>query len=393
MMRAAYICADRGVPVFGSKGSSVHVQEILRALLRRGVRVDLFAANVGGSVPPGLEAVQVHALPIAQAAGPLAERAALAANGYLQLALRREGPFDLVYERYSLWSFAAMETARAGGVPGVLEVNAPLIEEQAKYRQLYDRNGAECVAAHVFGAAKRILAVSEGVAAYLDRFGSFASRVRLTPNGVDTERFRPGLDPSRPAASGTYTVGFVGSLKPWHGLETLIEAIAILASTGHRTRLLVVGDGPERSRLIASLEARNIDHMAEITGAVAPRDVPAMLASMDVGVAPYPELEGFYFSPLKVYEYMSSGLPVVASRIGQLRGLIEDGVNGLLCTPGEPRALAAALTRLRDDSIMRNRLGIAARATVLESHTWDSVLARSLEGLLSSNAQAGADAR
>src|SRR5829696_22643 len=109
-MRIAYVSADPGVPVFGSKGSSVHVQAILGALGRLGVDVDLFAMRQGGERPPHLGQVAVHPLgPLPKADTARRERAALLANSQLAKALDRHGPFDLVYERHSLWSFAAME--------------------------------------------------------------------------------------------------------------------------------------------------------------------------------------------------------------------------------------------------------------------------------------------
>jgi glycosyltransferase involved in cell wall biosynthesis len=99
---------------------------------------------------------------------------------------------------------------------------------------------------------------------------------------------------------------------------------------------------------------------------------------MSVGVAPYPLLPEFYFSPLKIYEYMASGLPVVASRIGDIPNVIDDGRNGLLCTPGDPVALANTLGRLRDDEALRRRLGRSAREKVLHKHTWSAVVQRIL---------------
>src|SRR5438552_14024176 len=128
MMRIAYVCADPGVPVFGKKGSSVHVQEVVRGLLVQGAQVELFATRFDGEPPAGLEGVRVHALPPLPRGEPCErERAALAANGGLSAALARQGPFDLIYERYSLWSFAGMDYALAHAIPGLLEVNAPLI--------------------------------------------------------------------------------------------------------------------------------------------------------------------------------------------------------------------------------------------------------------------------
>jgi glycosyltransferase involved in cell wall biosynthesis len=173
----------------------------------------------------------------------------------------------------------------------------------------------------------------------------------------------------------------MGTLKPWHGLSVLVEAFATFHQDHPNSRLLIVGDGPEQESLLADLSARGLlqTACAHLTGAVAPSQVPGLLASMDVAVAPCPHGASFYFSPLKVYEYMAAGRPVIASRIGQLANLIEDGVNGLLCPAGDPIALAAALNRLRRDPALRARLGRAARAAVLKNHTWDIVARRILD--------------
>src|SRR5258705_550398 len=97
-------------------------------------------------------------------------RLKLCARSAVPSGLIPTGPFDLVYERYSLWSFAGMEYARAAKTKGLLEVNAPLIEEQAEHRGLVDRSGAERVAAQVLESASALLAVSEEVARYLSSF-------------------------------------------------------------------------------------------------------------------------------------------------------------------------------------------------------------------------------
>src|SRR5438552_17828613 len=107
MMRIAYIAADPGVPVFGRKGCSIHAQQVLRAMAKRGVEIDLFATSCAGATPEGLAKVRVHALSRAPK-GELALREQLcrAANESLRAALQSEGPFTMIYERYSLWSFA-----------------------------------------------------------------------------------------------------------------------------------------------------------------------------------------------------------------------------------------------------------------------------------------------
>jgi glycosyltransferase involved in cell wall biosynthesis len=100
---------------------------------------------------------------------------------------------------------------------------------------------------------------------------------------------------------------------------------------------------------------------------------------MDVAVAPYVASPNFYFSPLKVYEYMAAGLPVVASRMGQLASLIQHGVNGLLFTPDEPAELAGALERIHCNPELRAGLGRAARDTVGKDHSWQSVVERIID--------------
>lgn len=379
-MRVAYVCADPGVPVFGRKGSSIHVQEIVRTLRDQADRVDMFATRTGGEPPPDLADVIVHQLPsLPKGNIEQRERAALAANRDLAATLTARGPFDLVYERYSLWSFAGMEYARQVEVPGVLEVNAPLIEEQARHRGLADYASAEQVAHRAFAAATTLVAVSQEVARYLERYPSAQGRAHVVPNGVNPERFPLGLQPSRPAKPGIFTVGFVGTLKPWHGLPVLVEAFNLLHKQDGNTRLLIVGDGPERGDLEHMLQSYRLASVVELTGAVDSSEVPGLLASMDVAVAPYPAGQDFYFSPLKVYEYMAAGRPVVASRVGQLESLIQDEVNGLLCPPGDSHALAEALVRLRGDAGLRAHLGRAARECVLRDHTWDSVVRRILK--------------
>lgn len=378
-MRVAYVCADQGVPVFGRKGASIHVQEVVRALIAQGADLELFAANLGQDMPAGLQAVPVHPLPAASGADSASrEQQALRANEDLARVLDQEAPFDLIYERYSLWSFAGMEHAREIGVPGLLEVNAPLIEEQAEYRGLANRRAAEDVAARAFGAAAALLAVSREVARYLERFPDTRGRVRVVPNGVNLQRFPPRAAASCQSGHSAFTIGFVGSLKPWHGVSVLVDAFARLHRHSPETRLMIVGEGPEQGRLAEDVCRRGLGDAVHFTGWVPPDDLPAMLASMDVAVAPYPDLPHFYFSPLKVYEYMAAGLPIVASRIGQLAELIEDEVNGLLCAPGEASALASAIDRLRREPELRAHLGHAARTTVSRDYTWDAVARRIL---------------
>lgn len=391
-MRVTYVCADPGVPVFGTKGASIHVQEVLRAATQRGWRVVLIAARTGGPQPRDLAGVETLTLPDitrnSEAADTGArELALLQANETLAGALASVGGADLVYERHSLWSFAALEAARSAGVPAVLEVNAPLIDEQAAYRTLVHRDRAEAAARRAFAAASRIFAVSDGVADYVRARSDFHGRVSVLPNGVDTARFRPDVPPSHvaPVLPGhadqhqpTITIGFVGSLKPWHGVDLLIDAFDrfVRAHPHLPARLLMAGDGPEMPRVREELARRALASRAILTGAVAPEMVPGLLTSMDIAVAPYPASNSNYFSPLKLFEYLAAGRAIVASAIGQTRAVITHEHTGLLVPPGDTAALAAAIARLAADPVLRSALGRAGREQACREHTWEKVVDR-----------------
>lgn len=380
-MRVAYISMDSGVPVFGNKGCSVHVQEVIRVMVTQGAQIDLFSTCVGGDMPLDLQSVRIHAITIESSSTPAEhEQRALEANRKLQERLERAGPFDLIYERYSLWSHAAITFGFASRIPSVLEVNAPLINEQASHRRLIYREAAEAVAAQVFAQATAIVAVSKAVGRYVESFPCARNRVHLIPNGVNTDRFTPSQQPSLPA-NGMFTVGFVGTFKPWHGLPVLIDAFERLHQRHSKTRLLIVGDGPERDSIYARLQQKNLIDAARLTGSVDPHRVPGLLASMDACVAPYPNIPKFYFSPLKVYEYMAAGRPVVASRIGQLIDIVRDGTTGLLCKPGNVVSLADKLEMLRDDPPLCRTLSQAARAHVVNNHAWNCRVQQAIQAI------------
>ena len=227
----------------------------------------------------------------------------------------------------------------------------------------------------LFGAASAIVAVSDGVGRYVEHWGVPSGRVHVLPNGVDTNRFQPHLEPAIAAEPDTCVIGFVGTLKPWHGLLTLVDAFAIAHRSDPRLRLLIVGDGPQRTAVEQRIAETGIAQSVRLAGAVDPSAMPAMLASMDIAVAPYESMPDFYFSPLKLFEYMASGLAVVASAAGQIPEIVNDGANGLLVRPGDDVALATTILRVAGDASLRDRLGRAARLAVEQRHTWDAIAA------------------
>jgi glycosyltransferase involved in cell wall biosynthesis len=380
-MRIAYVCSDPGIPIFGCKGASIHAQAVLQVLHRQGHEIHLVSPRPGGEP---LIPLVLHRLP-GVSGGPTAERERSARRSDAAVAdlLTAVQP-DLVYERYSLWGEAATRWADAHGVPSVLEVNAPLVEEQATYRELVDRSAAERVARSALSRAGAVVCVSDGVADWARTVSTRPDRVRTLPNGVDVDRIHPATRPVTPAAGTEFTVGFVGTLKPWHGLENLVAAVGRLveselqADRAPTWRLLVVGDGPLRESITALAGRLGIADRVELTGAVPADGVAAQLQRMDVACAPYPAQSRFYFSPLKIYEYLAAGLPVVASAVGQVPQALDHGRLGPLVPAGDVAALAEGLRTVRADLAWRTSLRQESRHAAVTRHTWTAVVERAL---------------
>jgi glycosyltransferase involved in cell wall biosynthesis len=275
---------------------------------------------------------------------------------------------QLVYERYSPFGVATGVTAAARGLRHLLEVNAPLAWEGARFRRQAFGEVAAVLERAAFGAAGGIIAVSRELKDTLVAAGVVAAKIAVVPNGVDPDMFAPvGPAADVGPGAGAVTVGFVGSLKPWHGLAILVEAFRRLAPDT-RYHLLIVGDGPEAAtiRALAAELPGRVTHIR----AVRHEDVPRFLRAMDIAVAPYPRLERFYYSPLKVLEYMATGRAIVASAIGQPRELLRTDETGVLVPPGDVAALAGAIRCLAHDRERRRALGLAAAREAASRHRW-----------------------
>jgi glycosyltransferase involved in cell wall biosynthesis len=192
-----------------------------------------------------------------------------------------------------------------------------------------------------------------------------ALRVTALPGGVDATRFRPtaadagGLRERLGVAVETPIVGLVSGFRVMKGHRTVVEAAARLAAAGRRFHLLLVGQGPFEAPVREQIEAAGLGDRVTVLGFL--DDLPATMAGIDVAL--YSALESDGMSRV-LFEYLGAGVPVVASRVGVVPEILEDGVTGMLVPAGEPEPLARAIARLLEDTSLRRRIGDAGRGLV-----------------------------
>ena len=379
-LRVLYVALDQIVP--GTLGGSVHVEAVAQGLARLGHDVHV-ATRQGGAWPAG--PVTWHPLtpPFGRPVLRWTRRPAVAT---LARAIRA----DVVIERYYNFGGEGVMAAGALGVPAVLEVNAPVIDYPGSPKAWLDRvlvvkpmqrwRDRMCRQAALF-----VTPSSAILPPWVD-----PARVLEVEWGADVDRFVPGAAGAAPFERdpARVTCVFAGAFRPWHGAASLARALARLHAAGD-TRFggVFVGHGPERAE--AERESAGVPGVV-FTGAVPHATLPAALTRTDIGVAPFDPARhaplglGFFWSPLKIFEYMAAGLPVVAPALPRLRTLVEHGREGWLYDPDDPQALDRAIVALADPDL-RRRLGAAARDRVVRDFSWAAhcaVLDRRLRGLV-----------
>lgn len=366
-MRILYCAIDQTVP--GTKGGSVHVQAVAEGLAARGHDVHVLVSPGEGNFPPGGVTWMGLTPPLG------AKELRWARAGVVRKVAESLRP-DVVIERYYNFGGEGISAAPRVGATAVLEVNAPVIDHPGSMKSMIDR-------ALVVQPMRRW---RERLCARADLIVSPSAKILPadTPPekvvelewGADTDRFRPDATGAVPFVRPDAIVAvFAGAFRSWHGAVHLVRALAELRRRGeHGIGAVFVGDGPELAAVKA--EAAPLENVI-FTGALPHERIPACLTAADIGVAPFdiaahrPLSLGFYWSPLKIFEYMAAGLPVVAPAVDRIPSLVAPNREGVLYDPREPGALASALARLRDPAL-RVQLGAAARERAVREYSWSA---------------------
>ena len=397
-MKILYLCPDLGIPVLGRKGAAAHVRGLVTAFGQAGHKVVLAAPHLNDSPwtkPAELDVQLLHLPPSSDIeAGFYSLRAfneMLGIENSLPSAVHRilynqdlltqlerrfeDDPPDFIYERASLYATAGVSLAHELNVPLLIELNAALALEQASYRATGFRDLAAQAERWILSQAEAVLTVSALLRDHVVSLGLNPSRVHVFPNGVDPAMFRPGPpDPrirERWGLGNGPVLGFVGGLRPWHGVRVLPTLLGRLIPRHENLRLVIIGDGPLRGQLERELRDRGLIRSAVFTLSLPQEEVAELIRQFDVALAPYAQLDhAFYFSPLKLFEYQACGIPVVAAGVGQIAEVVRDGQTGLLYPPNDTDALVSACDQLLANPALGQRLGKAAAEEVRGRYTW-----------------------
>lgn len=354
-------------------GQYVHIEEMIRALRAQGHEVVIVAPPSAETESFGSDAGPVAWLKrhLPKTFYEVMEFAySLVAYRRLAKAVRQHRP-DVLYERYNLFLPSGVWVARKFGLPMLLEVNAPILEERARYDGLALTRLARWSQAYAWRNADMVLPVTRVLGDIVQSYGVPPERIEVIPNGIDPERFAGAPDAmaaKRALGLEEYLVlGFTGFVRDWHGLDKVIDLIAQDPPESRR-HLLVVGDGPVRADLERQARALGIEHRVKFTGIVGRDDVARHVAAFDIALQPAVVK---YASPLKLFEYLVLGKAIVGPDQPNIREILTPDHDAVLFDPSVPGGLAGAVKRLCDDVALRNKVAANARAAIEEQQlTW-----------------------
>jgi glycosyltransferase involved in cell wall biosynthesis len=309
---------------------------------------------------------------------------------------------DFVYHRYNGYSFATAAVCRLLNIPLVLEFNSSTLwivkYWQSQSNSIPHRTSRVLKKAVLswsepfnLRSASLITVVSEPLKRDLISRGLPAERILVNPNAVDADKFKSaspqecsGLKSALGIAPGQVVVGFSSTFGEWHGIPELIGAIQeINRDRFWRNKLFFLLLGNGKLRPMAQEKLAGFANVS-FAGTIEYRRIQDYLSICDILLSPHGQpIDGaeFFGSPTKLFEYMAMGKGIVASDLGQIGKILEDGKTAVLVKPGDPTDLHRGIMDLAKNPQKAARLGHTARKTAVANHTWRHHADRLIEAL------------
>ena len=354
-------------------GQSVHIDEMIDAFRSLGHEVIVVCPRVSAKESVGSDGGVVPYLKryIPQAIYELLELSySVIACVKLIHAVRKHKP-DCLYERYNLYMVAGIWTKRITGLPIVLEVNAPVLDEREKFGGIALPGIARKAERYVWKNADVVLPVTNVLGKRIAKEGVPDSDIYVIPNGINPQRIKRTLSNNSAKRSlgldSRFVLGFTGFVREWHQLDSVIELLNTDVD-GNALHLLLVGDGPARQELESLADELGVRDRLTVTGVVQRDQIVDLVSAFDIALQPHVVP---YASPLKIFEYLALGRPIVAPNSANIREILTNGENALLFEPDVEGALEDAISSLCDEPSLRAHLSKGAASTIEErGFTW-----------------------
>ena len=259
-----------------------------------------------------------------------------------------KGEHTVLFLRHIKLADFIMKFRRVLGIPIIFEVHEifHLSTNERKRKKIRD------IEYRVYNKVDAIVSISESIKNYLFHMGISNRSIYTIPDGVRKEWF----DVNRSTTSSY--ICYTGSLYPWKGVDILISAMKYMPDE----KLLIVGAGSRLEELENLARTEGVSGRVNFVGAVSHTSIPEYLSQAKLAVLPnIPDGPSQFSSPLKLFEYMACGIPIVASDIPIFHEILTKGDNVIFFEPGSPEALAISLKKLIDDPKLAARIAFNAR--------------------------------
>ena len=355
-------------------GQTVHIEEMLKALRAAGHEVLMVgprmrAKSFGKS--SGFLSLLRKFVPAA-----LYELMELAysVRAYAKLS-RAYNEFqpDILYERYNLYLLSGAWLSEKKGIPYILEVNSPLSQERYKYGDLKLLNLARKIEQRCWKAADMCLPVTQVLADILVDNGVKPDKITVIHNGIDPDKFNSNMNSASARSElkldGKTVLGFTGFVREWHKLDDIIRLIATNKEK-HNLHLLVIGDGLTSQESMNLAHALGVDDCVTFLGLVERDKVGYYTSAFDIALQP---AVTNYASPLKIFEYLAMGIPIIAPDQPNIREILTSKYDSILFNPDIKHSLEDAIMAMVDDPAICKKLGDNAKITLHDrQYYWSS---------------------
>ncbi len=279
-------------------GQAVHIEEMVHALRELGHEVlvvgpsgpdDANGGGMGGGIGDDKGWVSRLRRALPAAAYELLELGySVVAYRRLAAAARRFQP-DVLYERYNLFLLAGVMLRRRLGIPLLLEVNAPLVEERSRFGGLGLPRLAAWAETTAWCGADAVLPVTQVLGGHVSARGVPAHRITVIPNGINEAQFAAAPEPETAKRAlrweDSLILGFTGFVRDWHGVDRVLRWMAS-PQAPTSAKLLMVGDGPARPELEALARELSLGERVRFTGVIDRQQIPAFVAAFDIALQP-----------------------------------------------------------------------------------------------------------